>query len=133
MSNQFIVDNYIGGDYARWSKMYPWMVRYLSSRYEGILGYGGLARFVDQFPRFHDAIERYVRTEKAREQVDGTFHLIPGLRYCLWYIFALLTALLIGYLSRSQDLVEIMRVLHGGLRIPMLSKHSIQGIVSIMD
>ncbi len=78
MSNQFIVDNYIGGDYARWSKAYPWMVRYLSSRYEGILGYGGLARFVDQFPRFHDAIERYVRTEKAREQVDGTFHLILG-------------------------------------------------------
>jgi hypothetical protein len=64
------------------------MVRYLSSRYEGILGYGGLARFVDQFPHFHNAIERYVRTEKAREQVDGTFHLIPGLRYCPWYIFA---------------------------------------------
>ncbi len=65
MSNQFIVDNYIGGDYARWSKTYPWMICYLSSRYEGILGYGGLARFVDQFPCFHDAIERYVRTEKA--------------------------------------------------------------------
>ena len=88
MSNQFIVDNYIGGDYARWSKAYPWMVRYLSSRYEGILGYGGLARFVDQFPHFHNAIERYMRTEKAQEQVDGTFHLIPGLRYCPWYIFA---------------------------------------------
>jgi hypothetical protein len=23
MSNQFIVDNYIGGDYAFWSKAYP--------------------------------------------------------------------------------------------------------------
>jgi hypothetical protein len=89
MSNFLIVDNYsIGGDYARWSKSYPWMIRYLSSRYDGILGYGGLAGFVDQFPCFHDAIERYARTEKAQEQDDGTFHLIPGLRYCPWYIFA---------------------------------------------
>ncbi len=109
------------------------MVRYLSSRYKGILRYGGLARFVDQFPRFHDAIECYARTEKAREQVDGTFHLIPGLRYCPWYIFAFIDCSRIGCPSRSQDLEEIMRVLHGGLSIPMLSKHSIQGIVSIMD
>ena len=27
MTNQFIVDNYIGGDYARWSETYPWMIR----------------------------------------------------------------------------------------------------------
>ena len=49
------------------------------------------------------------------------------------FVLLLLTALLIGYPSRSQDLVEIMRVMHGGLSMPMLSKHSTQGIVSIMD
>jgi hypothetical protein len=133
MSNQFIVDNYIGGDYARWSKTYSWMIRYLSSWYKSILGYGNLARFVDQFPCFHDAIKRYVRTEKAREQEDGTFHLIPGLRYCPWYIFAFIDCSIEGYPSSSQDLVEIMRVLHGGMSMLMLSKHSIQSIVSIMD
>ena len=64
-THQFIADNYIGGVYARWSKIYPWMIRYLLSLYEGILGYGGLAQFVDQFPCFHDAIERYERIEKV--------------------------------------------------------------------
>ena len=64
------------------------MICHLSLQYEGILGYGGLARFVDQFPCFYNAIERYARTEKAQEQVNGTFHLIPGLRYCPWFIFA---------------------------------------------
>ncbi len=65
MTNQFIVDNYIVGDYAIWSKTYPWMIHYLLSWYEGILGYGGLAQFMDQFLCFHDAVERFVRTEKV--------------------------------------------------------------------
>jgi hypothetical protein len=36
LSNQRIVDMYIGGDYARWSYAYPWMLKYLDERYRDI-------------------------------------------------------------------------------------------------
>jgi hypothetical protein len=87
---------------------------------------------MDQFPQLHHAIECNKRTEEAQEQEDGTFHWILDLRYFRGSFLILSTSLLTEYPSRSQDLVGIMRVLHAGLSMPMLSKHFIQGIVSIM-
>jgi hypothetical protein len=60
LTNQHIVDNYFGGDYARWSKTYPFVLRYIDTRYEHIIGYAGLVRFVAEFPRYNAAIETYV-------------------------------------------------------------------------
>ena len=57
MTNQFIVDNYIGGDYARWSHAYPFILRHIDARFDAVIGFRGLARVVDRFPEFNEAIE----------------------------------------------------------------------------
>ena len=36
--NECIVDEYFGGDYTRWSYVYPWMLIYLDLSYEDIIG-----------------------------------------------------------------------------------------------
>ena len=60
LTNQHIVDNYFGGDYAQWSKRYPFVLCYIDTWYEHIIDYAGLARFVEEFPCYNAAIETYV-------------------------------------------------------------------------
>ena len=88
LSNQRIVDMYIGGDYARWSYAYPWMLKYLDERYRDIIGHQGLTRVVDQFPEFALAIEEYLQRDQLRELVDGNFVKIEGLEFSPWDAFA---------------------------------------------
>ena len=71
LSNQWIVDMYIGGDYARWSYAYPWMIKYLDERYRDIIGHQGLTRVINQFPDFALAIEGYLQSDLLRELVNG--------------------------------------------------------------
>lgn len=80
-TNQSIVDEWFGGDYARWSHGYRWMLTYLDDRYENVVGHQGLARYVNEFPRFHRAIERFVQRDRMHENEDGTFVTIPGLEF----------------------------------------------------
>jgi len=94
-TNQSIVDEYFGGDYARWSFGYPWMLHYLDDRYEDILGYQGLSRYAEDFPRFCDAIERFVQKDRARENLDGSYDIIPGIEFLPWDIF--------GFIDDSLD------------------------------
>ena len=56
-TNQCIVDEYLDGDYTRWSYGYRWMLIYLDRRYEDIIVHQGLVCFVKDFPRFDRAIE----------------------------------------------------------------------------
>lgn len=86
-TNQSIIDEYFGGDYARWSHGYRWMLQYLDDRYEDVLGHQGLSRFVRDFPRFHRAIERFVEKDQTREQLDGSWIVIPGLVYLPMWLF----------------------------------------------
>ena len=88
LSNQSIVDMYIGGGYARWSYTYPWMLKYLDERYRDIIGHQGLTRVVDQFPEFALAIEEYLQRDQLRELVDGNFVEIEGLEFSPWDAFA---------------------------------------------
>jgi len=46
LSNQRIIDMYIGGNYTRWSYAYPWMLKYLDERYRDIVGHQGLTRVI---------------------------------------------------------------------------------------
>jgi hypothetical protein len=87
LANQNIVDNYFGGDYVQWSKTYPFVLRFIDMGYEHIIGYAGLVRFVAEFHRYNADIETCVQKEKAIEQPDGEFHLIPGLRFLPLDIF----------------------------------------------
>ena len=78
-SNTSLIDNWFGGDYSRWSYGYRWMLKYLDRRYEGILGYAGILRFLPEFPRFRDAIDRYLRKDKVYRDNNGVETIYPGL------------------------------------------------------
>ena len=67
LTNQHIVDNYFGGDYSRRSKTYPFVLRYIDARYEHIIGYAGMVRFVEEFPRYNVAIETYEQESSPME------------------------------------------------------------------
>ena len=65
----------------------PWMLRYLDARYVSIVGHQGLTCFVDDFPRFHRAIEGYTQRDHQRELIDGTMTIVPGINFLPWDIF----------------------------------------------
>ena len=94
-TNQSIIDEWFGGDYNRWSYGYRWMLRYLDDRYANIIGHQGLTRFLKDFPRFNRAIERYVQKDRRRENLDGSYSIIPGLEFLPWDVF--------GFLDDSID------------------------------
>jgi hypothetical protein len=98
--NQSIVDEYFGGNYARWSFAFPWMVRYLNNRYKDIIGHQGLVRFVNDFPRFNERIEQYVKKERLRENPDLHFMLIPGQRFLHCDIF--------GFIDNSINKISVL-------------------------
>ena len=88
MTQVQIVDGYFGGDKNRWSYAYPWMLKYLDERYSNIIGHQGLARYLDDFPRFKRAIKEYVQRDHQRELVDGTMTIVPGINFLPWDVFA---------------------------------------------
>ena len=71
------------------------MLRYIDTIYQGILGHQGLTRFVDDFPRFHQAIEDYVQHDHQRELMDRTMTINPGINFLPWDIF--------GFINDSID------------------------------
>ena len=86
-TNQSLVDQYFGQDYSRWGFAYIWMLRYLDSRYADIIGYQGLCRYLQHFPRFNEAIEDFVTRDFNRENPDATWDSVPGLRFLPFDIF----------------------------------------------
>ena len=76
-----MVDDIFGGYYNRWSFGWPAIIRYLDRRYQNILGTQGILRFRDDFPRFFEAIQRYVQKPKWHWTVDGRRWWSPGLAF----------------------------------------------------
>ena len=93
-----IVDTYFGGDKNRWTHAYTWMLKYIDDRYAHVIGHQGLTRFVDDFPLFKRAIERYVQRDHQRELVDGTMTIVPGLNHLPWDVF--------GFIDDSIDKIS---------------------------
>ena len=85
--NKKLCNNTFGGHEIRFSYGYPWMLRYLDRRYEGIIGHGGLWRYVDQFDYFHNKIERFVAEKRMHHRPDGTAFETPGLKFLPFDIF----------------------------------------------
>ena len=56
-------------------------MKFLAYRFENIIGHQGLARHVQDFPRFNEAIERYAMKDRLRQELDGSFRTYPGLRF----------------------------------------------------
>ena len=79
LTQEHIIDNFIGGHYSRWSSGYRWFILYLNERYENILDNQGIMRFLPDFPRFRDAIEQYVQRDRWYVDHDGNHTWVPGL------------------------------------------------------
>jgi hypothetical protein len=99
LDNHSLVDNHFGGDYARWSYIYGETLKYVDVRYANIIGHQGLARYVNQFPEFHAAIERFCETPRAREELNGDWSWIPGLEFLPLDIF--------GFIDNSIDRISV--------------------------
>jgi len=66
MTNEKVIDMYFGGDYARRTYGYRWIIFYLDLRYRytmNIVGHLVLLRFLPQFERFRDAIQQYCQKD----------------------------------------------------------------------
>lgn len=74
-----IIDDWFGGDYARWSFGYQLILFYLDERYKNIIGHQGLLRFRDQFPHFFECIQGYCQKSRMRENDNGDIIEYPGL------------------------------------------------------
>jgi hypothetical protein len=64
------------------------MLCYLDNRYKDIFSHQGLSRFVQDFPKFHKAIEEYVQPDHLHELDDGTMTIVPGINFLPWDVFA---------------------------------------------
>lgn len=88
LSNKVLCDLIFGGNASIWSYGYPWLLRYLDERYEDIIGNQVLTRYVDQFPYFYDAINKYIQKTHTHHFNDGTAADYTGLRFLPFDIFA---------------------------------------------
>ena len=64
---------------SRWSYGYRWMIFYLDNWYKDIIGHQGLLRFLPDFPRFRDAIERYCQKDRWYYDHQGNATFVPGI------------------------------------------------------
>ena len=59
LDNTALVEHYFGGDCSCWSYIYKKTLKYVDRCYGNILGHQGLARYVNSFPGFFEAIEGF--------------------------------------------------------------------------
>jgi hypothetical protein len=79
MTQEAIIDNYFGGDYARWTHGHRWLMLYLDMRYASIIGHKGILQFLPLFGEFRDAIEAYCQKDRLYFDHQGNATLVPGL------------------------------------------------------
>ena len=89
-TNRHLCDHYFGGHQSRWSFGYPWMLRYLDERYEDTIGNQGLRRFIDHFPAFYNAFNKFIRKTSTHHYNDNSAEDHTGLRFLPFDIFALI-------------------------------------------
>lgn len=99
MTKEKIVDLYFGGDYARWSHGYRWMILWLDDEFADILGHQGLIRWVPHFQRFHNAIERFMQRDRQRTDAHGNVYTIPGVDELPYGVF--------GFIDDSIEEVSV--------------------------
>ena len=95
LDNTELVDYHFGGEYTRWSHIYKKTLKYVDRRYGNILGYQGLARYVNSFPDFFEAIEGFCMESRPRQELDGSWSWVEGLEF--------LPLDIIGFIDNSID------------------------------
>ena len=96
--NKQLCDLIFGGHASRWSFGYPWMLEYLDERYERTISHQKLLDFVQEFPRFYNAMSSFVQKESVRHFTDGTTEERPGLNFLPFKIF--------GFIDCSIDRIS---------------------------
>jgi len=93
-------DDIFGGSEKRWSLAWRWMLFYLDERYQNIIGHQGLLRFVDDFPRFYDAIQQKVQQSYVHDEdrQNNTHEETTGLAFLPFDIF--------GFIDCSIDRIN---------------------------
>jgi len=87
-----------GGYYSRWSYAWKAILKYLDRRYRDIIGHQGLLRFRDQFPSFHEAIQRKVMRPKWFVDRNGNRWRSPGLMFLPCLLMGLVDCSIYGSL-----------------------------------
>ena len=88
-----------GGSTKKWSYAWRWIMVYLDTRYENIIGHQGLLRFVDEFPVFYDAIKQKVQRGYYHDvnENNGTIQYTSGLDFLPFDLF--------GFIDCSIDAI----------------------------
>lgn len=95
LDNTDLVDLYFGGDYALWSYIYKKTLIYVAHCYRNIIRHQGLARYLNEFPRFHRAIQNFCTTPREYQDLNGDWGWLTGLAY--------LPLDIIGFIDNSID------------------------------
>ncbi len=87
-----------GGHASRWSPGLNWMMKYLDQRYERTISHRKLEDYVDEFPRFYDAISSFMQKDAVKFFPDGDSVNRIGLNFCPLPIF--------GFIDCSIDKIS---------------------------
>ena len=97
-SNRELCDLVFGGNSSRWSFGYPWILVYLDTRYARTISHEKLCDFVDEFPAFYDAINRFIQKPTVHHFNDGSAEECNGLNFLPFSIF--------GFIDCSIDRIS---------------------------
>ena len=97
-SNRELCDLVYGGNSSRWSFGYPWILVYLDTRYARTISHEKLRDFVDEFPAFYDAINRFIQKPTVHHFTDGSAEECDGLNFLPFSIF--------GFIDCSIDRIS---------------------------
>ena len=87
-----------GGSPSRWSFGFPWILEYLDTRYARTISHEKLRDFVDDFPFFYDALNRFIQKTSIHHHTDGSAEERVGLNFLPFSIF--------GFIDCSIDRVS---------------------------
>ena len=61
-----------GGNASRWSFGYPWTLKYLNKRSDRTISYKKLRDYADDFPKFYQAINHFIKKTSLHHFRKGT-------------------------------------------------------------
>jgi hypothetical protein len=76
-----------GSHASWWSFGYPWILEYLDARYDRTISHKKLRDYVDQFPQFYQAINKFVQKTSVCHFHDSTAVERQSLSFLPWSIF----------------------------------------------
>jgi hypothetical protein len=76
-----------GSHASWWSYGYPWILEYLDRRYDRTISHKKLRDYVDKFPLFYQAINKFVQKTSVHHFHNGKAVERQGLSFLPWSIF----------------------------------------------